>query len=187
MSDVIDWSKAPEWADKHGFTGAFKSAVWFNYEKYSYVDRQQDGKVFFYCDACTYTSKDFSGVTERPQPTTWFGEGLPPVGVRCEASIPHISGPDNARSFIWIEGSVIAYYEIKGTKYAWFAEDDGFYPPAVLEFRPIRTPEQIAADEREAAVKSMLELDPYLPNTTLGMMSRADFCRTLYDNGYRKQ
>ena len=155
MSEQIDWSKAPEWAKKHGLSGAFKSPVWLDDEKYTYVDGQQDGKEFFYADACTYAAKDFYQVSERPATQSWSGEGLPPVGVVCEAAIPHTSGPGNERSFIWIEGSVIAYYEIKGKTYAWFAEDDGFYPPAVLEFRPIRTPEQIAADEREAAIKEL--------------------------------
>ena len=176
----IDWDKAPEGASH------FCNGDWFKKEggKWCYwFDGARSWTEAAYADPANFS---WWGLRiERPSPA-WSGEGLPPVGLRCEAAIPHTSGPDNERSFIWIEGSVIAYYEIKGKTYAWFAEDDGFYPPNVLEFRPVRTPEQVAADEREAAVAAMLELDPYLPNTTLGMMSRADFCRTLYDAGYRK-
>lgn len=103
----------------------------------------------------------------------WDGTGLPPVGTVCEAAIPHTSGPDNERSFIWIEGRVIAHHEVKGKTYTWFAEDDGFYPPNVLEFRPIRTPEQIAAEKREKAIDEMKVI-------VRGAL------QALYDAGYRK-
>ena len=46
-------------------------------------------------------------------------------------------------------------------------------------FRPIRTPEQIAADEREAAVNGMLCYD------ALGG-SRRGLAEALYDAGFRK-
>lgn len=145
--EKIDWDKAPEgypvWIqgiDKHFASG------WYRELSDRYINEY--GRYYLKSDAQVFT------VHERPS-LVWNGEGLPPVGLRCEAAIPHTSGPDSERSFIWIEGSVIAYYEIKGKTYAWFAEDDGFYPPNVLEFRPIRTPEQIAADEREAVVTYM--------------------------------
>ena len=183
----IDWSKAPEWA---GAVVESERGVRFWVSQFGGTSaRQRVGSLYPEEDSRADMTADDHGwllIENRPSPA-WNGEGLPPVGVRCEAGIPHASGPNNERSFIWIEGSVIAYHEIKGKTYAWFSEDDGFYPPNVLEFRPIRTPEQIAADEREEAVAAMLELDPYQPNTTLGMMSRADFCRTLHDAGYRKQ
>lgn len=118
-------------------------------------------------------------MSEGKQNVEWSGEGLPPVGTVCEAAIPHTSGPDNARSFIWIEGRVIAYHEIKGKTYAWFAEDDGFYPPGVFEFRPIRTPEQIAAEERDKAVDAMLMV-------SFEESTRRHIFEALYDAGYRK-
>lgn len=63
---------------------------------------------------------------------------LPPVGELVEAAIPHTNGRDE-KSVIWIEGRVIAYHEINGKQYAWFAEDgdNGFYTPNVLQFRPL--------------------------------------------------
>ena len=169
--EKIDWSKAPEgathWMQEssewlEGFWKRVGTANYF-YEKGEWVF--SGGKPFGH-----------PKLIARPS-AAWSGDGLPPVGVRCEAAIPHTSGSDNERSFIWIEGSVIAYYEIKGKTYAWFAEDDGFYPPNALEFRPIRTPEQIAADEREDAIEEM--------RVAAGSRNNYPFAE-LYDAGYRK-
>ena len=168
----IDWSKAPEGATHYNHTcfdwykvGSHEPFFW-NGRAWAparfWDDRKHD-------------------CTPRQTTPSWSGEGLPPVGVVCEAATPHTSGPNNERSFIWIEGSVIAYYEIKGKTYAWFSEDEGFYPPAVLEFRPIRTTEQSAADERVAAVDEMVKACPH-PDST----STCVDCAALYDADYRK-
>ena len=167
----IDWSKAPEGADKYN-----------TYNKLFYKGAKPYLQVFTHggWKQSVFVKSDERFVC-RPTTPSWSGEGLPPVGVVCEAAIPHTSGPNNERSFIWIEGSVIAYYEIKGKTYAWFAEDDGFYPPSILEFRPIRTPEQIAADERGAAIDEMLAATP-APGSDISLR----VCEKLYDAGYRK-
>lgn len=181
MSDVIDWSKAPEWADKHGFTGLTKTAVWFNCEKYSYVDGQQDGKAFFYCDACTYSSQYFSNVTFRPITPSWSGEGLPPVGTVCEMQDCQGS---------WVNVTIIANHA--GFAHGWDSVHEcAHFSPHVCEFRPIRTPEQIAADEREAAIGKMVQAI-YLVRCGLDCtpLSPADEAKcasaALYDAGYRK-
>ncbi|WP_305826884.1 hypothetical protein [Pseudomonas aeruginosa] len=110
---------------------------------------------------------------------TWDGQGLPPVGTVCE----------------WHESDGWAYTESKVVAYT----DDGLFVcmqkpgrrPEVLridnfEFRPVRTLEQIAAEEREKAIDAMLDLDPPHENG-LGLTSRRQFCETLYDAGYRRQ
>lgn len=102
---------------------------------------------------------------------------MPPVGFRCEAGIPHTSGPDNERSIIWIEGGVIAYHEVNGKTYAWFAEDDGFYPPAILEFRAIKTPEQIAASARETAIRELMDIAQVDCRVTAARLVDAGFKR----------
>jgi hypothetical protein len=118
----------------------------------------------------------------KEDPVVWNGQGLPPVGTVCEAVIPHSSGEDDEnKSIIWIEGVVIAHHEINGKTFTWFAERDGFYPPNVLEFRPIRTPEQIAYDQRDSAIAYMLKV-------CFGAdLSRRERLAALYDAGYRKQ
>lgn len=128
--------------------------------------------------------EDCEYLIPRPAPQ-WSGEGLPPVGVVCEAGIPHISGPNNeTRGIIWIEGTVIAYHVINGKTYAWFAEGDGFYPPGVFEFRPIKTQAQIAAEEREAAA---VELAGILSGHDQHITVRdIEMAKYLYDIGYRR-
>lgn len=136
----------------------------------------------------TFWSKPEDGyyrVHERPSSPAWSGEGNPPQGILCEYSIGEPSWfPCEIRYVLDCDhdpdadgwGAVIWCPHLEKEQFA------GRH----FKFRAVRTPEQIAADEREAAVEEMLLLDPYLPNTTLGMMSRADFCRTLHDAGYRK-
>ena len=50
-----------------------------------------------------------------------------------------------------------------------------------IHFRPIRTPEQSAADEREAAIDAMLAA-----TTAQGSDISLRVCEQLYDAGYRK-
>lgn len=117
----------------------------------------------------------------------WDGTGLPPVGIECE--------------YLWIWSSRVEYVRVRV-----LSHDMGMAQFRVLSggginscrecnqriendlpmFRPIITPEQIAAEEREAAIASMLAVDEYDPASALGMMSRHDFCGVLYDLGYRK-
>ena len=179
----IDWDKAPE-----GFTLwlEFKTAEhrvhsgWYrkdgNYFKGYYGahwPEYRTGQFFnVHYKSDKHLINDAYLAPIRPS-QSWSGEGLPPVGTVCQWFSP-IYG--------WLGGKVVGH---DGTLTV-IAHNDGYTGCHPHEVRPIRTPEQIATDEREAAVAAMLELDPYLPNTTLGMMSRADFCRTLYDAGYRK-
>lgn len=179
MSTVVDWTEAPE-----GCIGALVAKVGnSHFPKVTFVKyvTHEEGRVTgLSCDgSALFAYTDVWLWEDRP----WTGEGLPPVGTVCEARIPHVSGPNNeTRSVIWIEGRIIAYHTIKDKTYAWFAEVDGFYPPGVFEFRPIRTPEQIAADEREAVIKEMVSSCPY-PGSNCTVTD----CTALYDAGYRKQ
>lgn len=106
---------------------------------------------------------------ERPATLQWNGEGLPPVGAECE---------DDAGNQV-----VIVAHHVNGV-HAIFAEslDAGLlYYGAAGEFRPIRTPEQLAAEARESAVAEMLGLFG-------GTNSRDRYLmQALYDAGYRKK
>ncbi|MBS9732737.1 hypothetical protein ACP0I9_12100 [Pseudomonas aeruginosa] len=113
--------------------------------------------------------EDVWEIVERP--ATWSGQGLPPVGTVCE----------------WHESDGWAYTESKVVAYT----DDGLFVcmqkpgrrPEVLridncEFRPLRTPEQIAAEEREKAIEEMC----FAEETLTVKQAKA-----LYDAGYRRQ
>lgn len=111
----------------------------------------------------------------------WNGEGLPPVGAAVEAKC---TAKTKARDWFAAEVLYISPYTAV-LKYCSTEELDGEFVahPATLVFQPRRTPEQIAADEREKAVKEMLaDANPvgHMPKYTFDLIS------CLYDAGYRK-
>ena len=102
----------------------------------------------------------------------WDGEGfegIPPVGTVCE----HLSAGGE-----WRKCEIVAYY------FANVVAVDVLDSYAVLKqpmmFRPIKTPEQIAAEERLLAIDEMYRVLVAQGKTLCGDMG------TLYDAGYRK-
>ncbi|HEJ1887485.1 TPA: hypothetical protein SLV55_003221 [Pseudomonas aeruginosa] len=169
----IDWSKAPEGANKAGFTGPN------NYLQF-YRIPGRFGDYDYWSENNGWRGTDFptcaNQLFERPAKVEWDGRGLPPVGVECEYR--HMIWPEYRRCEIRYisDESLVAY-------------DNGqeqYYRTPDMLFRPLPTPEQIAAEEREKAIDAMLDLDPPHENG-LGLTSRRQFCEILFDAGYRRQ
>lgn len=108
----------------------------------------------------------------------WNGEGLPPVGTVCEYNNyePH---PVDVE-LKWSRVQIVARHTQGLDDFAVFASVSGYHGSREPKhFRPIRTPEQIAAEERERAIDEMVEskiaggLAPWV-------------CGEIYDAGYRK-
>lgn len=160
----IDWSEAKPGYDIHinwGDRSHFYQVVGDRYvREYGYY-------------AVISEVEGMDGVVVTARPPAWSGDGLPPVG----AYIEWLSD-----QYGWLGGRVVGHDGMVTV----VSHNDGYTGCHAHEVRPIRTPEQIAAEEREAAVAQMLALDEYDASSQLGMMSRADFCRALYDNNYRK-
>lgn len=182
----IDWSKAPEGAT-HWDTGMNnRVAGWMKLD---------DGVWYWWpaADAFSCPKKwhaslnqhmiQAEGFVERPAP--WIGKGLPPVGTVCEFNGFNPEETTPADPLVGDKVTVIAHFMSGSIEVAAFTF---FAPPefAFLQvgqgaygcFRPIRTPEQMAAEEREAALKEMIAL--------VGGSSRRS-AEALYDAGYRKQ
>lgn len=176
----VDWSKAPADAQAYMPHSSYWYEGWWKREgTQSYFCEINDAKW----QASNAKPWGLPGMVERPKAQGWNGTGLPPVGTVCEARHEDINGGES------VKAEILKHHK-NGKAAAFFWIDAPAGEPNLLwagRFTPIRTPEQIAAEEREKAVEEMLALDPYLPNTTFGMMSRADFCRALHDAGYRKQ
>lgn len=106
---------------------------------------------------------------------SWDGEGMPPAGTECEHQVFGCSG--------WTKATVLAY----GAKKTFYRDEHGNEWSRLsdeIKFRPIRTPEQIAAEERSDEVRKMMALNPdENPNQVLAKW----LCEALYDAGYRKQ
>lgn len=151
MSEQIDWSKAPEgcigaFTSKHDFRSVGFSSFFVITKRYSDYGAKagcsgedQDGKEY-------HVFEKYWDYHEKP--ASWSGEGLPPVGVVCEVFNRELSNPEWEKCTILFAGKHRFLYDSESC-----AERCGYIEN--LEFRPVRTPEQFAADEREAAIKEM--------------------------------
>lgn len=177
MSEQIDWSKAPDSAMvllKHVRDNSYAWAV-------SHAEESDAWMVDGTCFGFRLMANCWRVVSNRPTTPSWSGEGLPPVGVVCEVLWDSptntyypafVCGEDDGQAvYRWVCGPDKGAYRADTPRLI------GFKP----RFRPIRTPEQIAADEREAAIRSMLS---GFDSAKSWLVS--DLAGFIYDKGYRK-
>lgn len=118
-----------------------------------------------------YIKRAHDRIYAAPQPVEWDGKGLPPVGTYVEV---HRKGRNPG------EGMVVA--EHMGEPVVWLGNKD-YARMSVDWLRPILTPEQRAAKERDEAVAAMLDssgLGAY-DNVTVQQV-----CEALHAAGWRK-
>lgn len=131
---------------------------------------------------------------KRPE---WNGEGLPPVGTVCEFAgfNPEETLPSDP--IIGDRVTVIAHFKSGSIDVAAFT----FFVPPEFEylqvaqgaygcFRPIRTPEQIAADKRLHEIRNALTAinsKVHFPNDLVRGNILAAAVEAMIDAGYRKQ
>lgn len=177
---AIDWDNGPADAT-HYDTGKDRAASFMKLER---------GHWFFWPPAASAPSWQDDGGAEqfdrahyivRPAPD-WTGEGLPPVGIDVE--IHNKSGRgvvEGAEGFIGTICKVLAtFVNMNGYEMVSVEDSAGF----CMCFRadmcgPVRTPEQIAAEEREKGITEMRR------QWSLG--GEWDKFVALWDAGYRKQ
>jgi hypothetical protein len=117
-------------------------------------------------------------------------EGLPPVGSIVKLrGVTTISEDDfdideHCIIDMWRNGDeleVLAHRSIHGLDAIVVFNKRAMQASAIMKdfYEPIRTPEQIAADERQATIKDMLDVS----------LGRMDICCAayLYDSGYRRK
>ena len=178
---IIDWSKAP--ADATHFSPVFEDFVdlW----------AKTDGRTWMYrgmsSDAWHFGPQ--LGSKERYIERPWSGEGLPPVGTVCEfAGGTHC--PEDPFDKDLKEGmpvTIIAHFKSGDFTLAAFTFDPKKPDRGMAQveqgnfgcFRPIRTAEQIAVDERAAAIEEIRQL--------LLSGAKGSIESVIYDAGYRKQ
>lgn len=177
----IDWSKAPEGTTHwHGGDDEFCPAFY----------KVVDGKATHYWTTLEpmwrkVTSFDRVIATYLmqclPAPTPWDGTGLPPVGTVCEIH-GHVHHELRKQPFEWVQCVVIAHTDFGGDPVAVAKTTDSSIGWGIgRAFRPLRTPEQIAAEEREKAVDKMVEI---ASNAQCFGVGRA-VLGALYDAGLR--
>jgi hypothetical protein len=106
----------------------------------------------------------------RPNRTPWTGEGLPPTGTVCERNIARQAWCSTEIVAVAREGDAVAFEDASGQK-GWSS--------CSSSFRPIRTPEQIAAEEREF---SIIEIE----RVAMSGGSAKTMAEAIHDAGYRK-
>lgn len=176
MSEQIDWSKAPEGATvllKHVRDGAY--AVSESYDDEAKTWHWPDPRYSF-----NLMPSMWRIVAERPITPSWSGEGLPPVGVVCETLWPSDTEPQWYKFEVLFCGSKFCVALVDG--------EEEYYSLASferkkVEFRPIRTPEQIAADKRKIEALKMFNI--YCEKTNSSGANMDGFLE-LYDLGFRK-
>lgn len=173
------WAKAPEGATHWEHEGPTYTAGWMRFDKDGWWYWREGGECWELYRIDLHQRRIAAMI---PRPTPWNGTGLPPVGTVCEAIW-------NEASDTWLKVKVFGANEHGQPIFRW-EEGPKIYeyqasplhgPHGTAYFRPIRTPEQIAADQRKRAIDAMQRIvssgDPHYDRKV---------CETLYDAGYRK-
>lgn len=128
----------------------------------------------------------WAAIERRVTGGQWNGEGLPPVGLEIECTY-------DAWGY-WLKGKVLCY----GEKMIFMEQEsskgdgkfEGSMNPDGIRFRPIRTPDQIAAEQRKAAIDEMAA-DAQLDFSAGELLTAREYVEcaiaALHDAGYRKQ
>lgn len=161
----IDWSKAPE-----GATHFYKFGNMF-------LKVEGDGMVSYLRTDGTWEHNkchvDSYGGYLIPRPSAWSGDGLPPVGTHIEWL---------SDQYGWLGGRVVGHDGMVTV----VSHNDGYTGCHAHEVRPIRTPEQIAAEEREKAISKTAK-EIHESRGGLSAFEHSVIVATwMYDNGYRK-
>jgi hypothetical protein len=113
-------------------------------------------------------------------PEQWSGEGLPPVGTVCE-----IKGCMSH----YLKWNKVTVFAVRGKMVFFDMEDGRWGQTDSHEIRSIRTPEQIAAEEREKAIDAMKKVFDSCSNelSATSNLYLETLFGAIHDDGYRKQ
>lgn len=170
----IDWNKAPEDAThKDPETDCF-------YKLVKGVWHLIHGSVDLGVSASLYNGETKpSDLIERPKKQeAWDRDGLPSVNCFCETL------DDDADC--WVKVEIYAHTEFKGDTYACAKNETDMFYGLAHEFRPIKTAEQLAEEERKSQILDMI--DSFGTDTAIwGRDAVMEICGHLWEYGYRKQ
>ncbi|HRN97579.1 MAG TPA: hypothetical protein PLZ58_03995 [Candidatus Saccharibacteria bacterium] len=159
----VDWGKAPEGATHYN---EYCICPWLKETPASYF-AEDKGVWFRYSPDPSYYENHFNNAVKRPR--EWDGEGVPPIGTVCEYKCPEAKE--------WKKCEIVAHYFENAV--AVDVSDCTAVCLLLGLFRPIKTPEQIAAEERLHAID-------YMNDLLLGWGVEKRMLAVLYDAGYRK-
>lgn len=114
----------------------------------------------------------------------WNGEGIPPVGLEVEARVAvgyYVGAAKSEWATCQLVCSSRAYVVLRCIGSGYSEDHEVSHELALVEFRPIRTAEQIAAEERAHQIELMSDI--FRDVGSVGIQSGV---AALYDAGYRK-
>lgn len=156
--EEIDWSKAPEGAEW------YCNGNWYRRTSSHWQEHTHSG----WLPTAYISPENFSWWAYAVSKPAWDGEGLPPVGTVC--ALTPLTG-ETVTVTIKYMGKDWAVVQ-KGNK-------ECVQALGLCTFRLIRTPEQVAAKEREQAIAEMRML---MHRTNDSIQAAIN----LYDAGFRK-
>lgn len=168
MKFPIDWSSAPEGATHYCMNPALVYK-WLKDSPLSYYDEYLHKWVKYTSDN---GANHLSNSVEKPN-KTWDGVGHPPIGTVCE----YFKHAKYKTSWIKVnvvfigENLIVFEHVASGNEFSEQIAD--------VSLRPIKTPEQIAAEERESVLADMY-------GAVMGSAGISGGLEALYDAGYRK-
>ncbi|HCE8270049.1 TPA: hypothetical protein NHR81_006078 [Pseudomonas aeruginosa] len=164
----IDWNTAPEGATHWEPTGPDFYEGWMKKEGTDWFYWSESGHKWINGILTCDVSADREATFEARPQETWDGQGLPPVGVRVS---------------VFDDGDLVYGHGESGEVIA-HVEDCAVirmsYGLGCFTAKNLRTPEQIAAEEREKAVGDMAM-------SIQGVPYQYPTLYALYDAGYRRQ
>lgn len=173
----IDWSKAPVDATHAGTTAGNQIPVF-------YKDILDDGYSYHYDDNEGWRTWGegepyCKPLIERPKKQyAWDGEDLPPVNCFCETL--------DEDADCWVKVEIYAHTEFMGETHACAKNCTDMFFGLAHEFRPIKTAEQLAEQERKSQILDMI--DSFGTDTDIwGRDAVMEICGHLWEYGYRKQ
>jgi hypothetical protein len=156
---AIDWSKAPEGATHAAACG--DDYLWY--------------------------SLDHAVLIARP--VEWDGQDRPPIGTVCEvySDSPHADWKDHVGKVVFIvaHDAMRAVYRFETDSGLGYHALGGGADGKSYPFRPIRTPEQIAAQAREHGIDQVMADYEYTVGPCTHKLARSQAER-IWDAGYRK-
>lgn len=164
----IDWSKAPEGATHWEPTGPEFNEGWMKKEGNEWFYWSDGSNRWFQGRlSCNVSAEREATFEARPQ-ETWDGQGLPPVGAKCLT---------NRNDFLR-EVTILCHGKTKTFVFDHVSQEEICLVLKDRVFLHIRTPEQIAAEQREKAIEEMC----FAEETLTVKQAKA-----LYGAGYRRQ
>ncbi|WP_434529689.1 hypothetical protein ACRS64_17785 [Pseudomonas aeruginosa] len=164
----IDWSTAPEGATHWEPKGPDFYEGWMKKEGNEWFYWGEGANKWFKGKlSCNVSAEREATFEARPQ-EAWDGQGLPPVGAKCLT---------NRNDFLR-EVTILCHGKTRTFVFDHVSQEEICLELKDRVFLPIRTPEQIAAEEREKAIEEMC----FAEETLTVKQAKA-----LYEAGYRRQ